>query len=85
MNIRNELAGDILIIPATTILRAAPTHVLLRKGDGGIPRRSMLKCEQITTLPKDVVSEQALGGPLSRSLLEKVARGVLRAIGVPVS
>lgn len=84
LDIRNELANDILVIPATTILRFAPTHVPLRKGDGGIPQRSMLKCEQITTLPKELLSENALGGPLSKSTLEKVERGVLRAIGVPV-
>jgi hypothetical protein len=43
---------------------------------------SVLKCEQITTLPKDLLSESALGGPLSQGLLEEVERGVLRAIGV---
>jgi len=45
---------------------------------------SVLKCEQITTLPKDLLSEPALGGPLSARLLEDVERGVLRAIGVSI-
>jgi hypothetical protein len=45
---------------------------------------SVLKCEQITTLPKRLLSESALGGPLSAVLLEEVERGVLRAIGVPI-
>lgn len=81
---RNQLAGDILVIPASTILRPAPTHVRLRKGEGGVPRTSMLKCEQITTLPKELISRQALGGPLARKRLAEIERAVLRAIGVPV-
>lgn len=44
----------------------------------------MLKCEQITTLPKHLLGESALGGPLSTALLEDVEPGVLRAIGVAI-
>ena len=81
---RNRLANDVLVIPASTFLRPSPTHVRLKKGEGGVPKSSVLKCEQITTLPKDLLSEQALGGPLSRKLLDEVERGVLRSIGLPV-
>jgi mRNA interferase MazF len=81
---RNRLANDILVIPASTTLRVAPTHVRLRKGTGGLHMDSVLKCEQITTLPKSLLSESSLGGPLSARLLEEVERGVLRAIGVSV-
>ena len=51
---------------------------------GVIDRRSVLKCEQITTLPKDYLIPTALGGPLSGRILEQVEVGVLRAIGVPI-
>jgi len=34
---RNRLANDVLVIPASTTLRVAPTHVRLRKGTGGLP------------------------------------------------
>ena len=81
---RNRLANDVLVVPASTTLRPAPTHVGLKEGVGGVPRNSILKCEQITTLPKYLLSEVALGGPLSAALLEEVERGVLRAIGVAV-
>lgn len=84
VNSRNRLAGDVLVIPASTTLRPAPTHVQLKRGTGGLPRDSVLKCEQITTLPKRLLRESALGGQLSAALLEDVERGVLRAIGVPV-
>ena len=81
---RNRFADDALVIPASTTLRPAPTHVQLRKGTGGLPRESVLKCEQITTLPKRWISSSALGGEVSAGLLEDVERGVLRAIGVPL-
>jgi mRNA interferase MazF len=81
---RNRLADDVLVVPASTRGRPAPTHVRLRAGTGGIPQDSVLKCEQITTLPKSYLGGSALGGPLSLALLEDVERGVLRAIGVPV-
>jgi mRNA-degrading endonuclease toxin of MazEF toxin-antitoxin module len=84
VNARNRLADDVLVIPASTTIRIAPTHVRLRKGTGGIARDSVLKCERITTVPKRLLGESALGGPLSGALLEDVERGVLRAIGVPI-
>ena len=81
---RNERASDLLVVPCTTTLREAPTHVRLRRGEGGIPAPCMLKCEQITTLPAGDVDQEPLGDALSRSRLQEVERGVLRAIGVPV-
>ena len=84
VNARNRLADDVLVIPATTTLRLAPTHVRLKKGSGGLRRNSVLKCEQMTTLPKRLLSGSALGGPLSATLLEEAERGILRAIGVPI-
>lgn len=84
MDVRNRLASDVLVVPASTILREAPTHVRLKKGQGGVPEDCMLKCEQITTLPKDLLSEKALGGELSASIKRNVERGVLRSIGIPV-
>ena len=84
VNARNRLADDVLVVPASTTLRQAPTHVRVKRGTGGLPRDSVLKCEQITTLPKRLLSSSALGGPLSEALLEDVERGVLRAMGVPI-
>jgi mRNA-degrading endonuclease toxin of MazEF toxin-antitoxin module len=84
VNARNRLANDVLVIPASTTLKPAPTHVRLRKGTGGLRRDSVLKCEHITTLPKALLSDSALGGPLPAVLLEEVERGVLRAIGVAI-
>ena len=84
IDVRNQLASDVLVIPCSTTDRPAPTHVRLRKGEGGVSRRSVLKCEQITTLPKDYLVAAALGGPLAGKLLAQVELAVLRAIGVPI-
>ena len=83
-NVRNALATDVIVIPCTTTLSIAPTHVRLRKGEGGVSAASVLKCEQITTLHKDDIRREPLGGPLSQKRLLEVERCVLRAIGVPV-
>lgn len=81
---RNEHANDVIVIPCSTRLKSAPTHVLLRRGHGGIEEPSVLKCEQITTLPKADVHGPPLGKALPMAVLAAVERAVLRAIGVPV-
>ncbi len=83
-DIRNALASDVIVIPCTTTLSIAPTHVRVRKGEGGLTSASVLKCEQITTLHKEDVRRDALGPPLSPRRIQEVERAVLRAIGVPV-
>jgi mRNA-degrading endonuclease toxin of MazEF toxin-antitoxin module len=81
---RNERANDLIVVPCSTTLREAPTHVRLARGEGGMPRDSVLKCEQITTLRKDDVDPVPLGAALKSGRLAEVERAVLRAIGIPI-
>ena len=81
---RNEHASDLIVIPCSTRIRSAPTHVLLRASEAGLARASILKCEQLTTLPRSLVSPAPLGPPLSSRRLAEVERAVLRAVGIPV-
>jgi len=83
-NIRNQLAHDIILLPLSTVLHSAPTHVKLRKGEGGIPKPSMIKCEQITTVGKDRLSQKPLGDSLSPLRLIDVEKAILRAIDIPI-
>lgn len=83
-DIRNEHASDVIVVPCSTRMRDGPTHVPLRRREGGLPARSVLKCEQITTIPRDLLGRRALGGPLSSRRLAAVEQAVLRAIDVPV-
>jgi mRNA-degrading endonuclease toxin of MazEF toxin-antitoxin module len=81
---RNELASDVIVVPCSTHLRLAPTHVLLRRGEGGLEATSVLKCEQVTTLHRDEVENRPLGRALAPGRLHEVERAVMRAIGVPI-
>ncbi len=81
---RNRLASDVMVVPVSTVVRGAPTHVRLRRRQGGLSRRSVLKCEQLTTLPRNALEREPLGGPLSEAVLVQVEKAILRSIGVPV-
>jgi mRNA interferase MazF len=81
---RNERASDVIVAPVSSVLRDGPWHVRLRKGEAGLAKSSIIKCEQITTLRKSMLSEQPLGSPLSARKMGQVECAVLRAIGVPV-
>lgn len=82
---RNRLANDVLVVPISSVLREAPTHVRLRAREGGLPRPSVAKCEQITALRRDRLAPAALGGTLAPARMVEIEKGVLRAIGVPVT
>ena len=84
INARNERAGDLIVVPCSTTLREAPTHVRLSRGEGGVPQSCMLKCEQITTLSQGDLGGSALGSPLSGARLREIELAVMRAIGIPV-
>jgi mRNA interferase MazF len=81
---RNERANDVIVVPCSTTMREAPTHVRLARGEGGLPRDSVLKCEQITTLKMHDVDLVPLGPALGAARMAAVERGVLRAIGIPI-
>jgi len=79
---RNERANDVMVVPCSTSLRAAPTHVLLAQGEGGLLRPSHSRFEQVTTLPQADVLEPAMAA-LGPHRMREVERAILRAIGVP--
>ena len=81
---RNRLASVVIVVPISSLLRAAPTHVRLRMGEGGLARASVAKCEQITTLQRQRLLPRPLGGSLSATRMIEVEKAILRAIGVPV-
>ena len=83
-NARNERAHDVIVAPLTTTLRPSPTHVRLRPREAGARAASVVACERITTLEREVLDPRPLGGPLSSERLNEVAKAVLRAIGVPI-
>ena len=81
---RNQRANDLIVVPCSTNLLDAPTHVRLRRGEGGIPRDSVLKCEQMNTLVKSDLEQAPMGLPLGAGRIAEVERAVMRAIGIPI-
>ena len=81
---RNRLASDVIVVPISSVLRDAPTHVRLRAREGGLTRRSVAKCEQITTLRRERLLSRPLAGPLSAVRMVEIEKAILRAIGVSV-
>ena len=85
MDVRNRLANDVIVVPLTTTLRPAPTHVKLPAGEGGLRENSMAKCEQVTTLDKSFLIRGPLAGAVSAALMRDVEKAIQRAIGIPLS
>jgi mRNA-degrading endonuclease toxin of MazEF toxin-antitoxin module len=83
INTRNERANDVIVVPVTSNLTPAPTHVELPAGEGGLRQDSMARCEQVSTLPKSWLGRGPLGPPLSLMRMMEIERAVMRAIGVP--
>ena len=79
---RNRWANDVIVVPLSTTLRPAPTHVLMPAGEGGLLRDSMAKCEQVTTLDKSFLMRGPFTAQVSERLMAQVERGILCAIGI---
>jgi mRNA-degrading endonuclease toxin of MazEF toxin-antitoxin module len=81
VDVRNRLAGDVMVVPLSTSLRPLSTHVLIPAGVGGQQHDSMAKCEQLTTLDKQFLVRGPFAGRVPEALLEDVVRAVRRSIG----
>ena len=84
LDVRNQWAHDVLVVPLSTTLRSAPTHVLVPEGEGGLHYASMAKCEQVTTLTKSLLIKGPFAGKVSERILAQVQQGIMRAIGLVV-
>jgi mRNA-degrading endonuclease toxin of MazEF toxin-antitoxin module len=77
------LANDVIVVPLTTTLRPAPTHVKLSAGEGGLKKISMTKCEQVTTLDKSFLVRGPFAGAINPRLMREIEKAIQRAIGIP--
>lgn len=84
LDVRNRLANDVIVVPLSTTLRLAPTHVELPAGEGGLKETSMAKCEQVTTLDKSFLIRGPFAGTINTSLMREVEKAIQRAIGIVV-
>ncbi len=81
-DIRNRWANDVLVLPLSTQIRSALTHVLLDRGEGGLPESSVVKCEQITCLDKGILEPRPLGRPLNEERIRQIETALLIALGI---
>lgn len=84
LDVRNQWAHDVIVVPLSTTLRPLPTHVMIPAGAGGLRHTSMAKCEQVTTLTKSLVGLSPLGGKVPEELMAQIEQGIMRAIGLVV-
>jgi mRNA interferase MazF len=82
LDVRNRLASDVIVVPLSTTLRLAPTHVELPAGEGGLKETSMAKCEQVTNLDKSFLIRGPFAGTINTSLMREVEKAIQRAIGI---
>jgi mRNA interferase MazF len=78
------LANDVIVVPLSTTLRPAPTHVELPAGEGGLKQPSMAKCEQVTTLDKSFLIRGPFAGTINPLLMQEIEKAIQRSIGIPV-
>ena len=82
MDIRNRLADDVIVVPISTTLRPSPTHAQLAKGEGGLHKLSLAKCEQITTLDKSFLVRGPFSGTIRAETMAEVEKAIQRAVGI---
>ena len=76
----NRHALDVCIVPITSVHHGRfALRVALRKGEGGLARDSWAKCDQVTTLDKQIVVYPPLGR-LSAATLGDIEEGVRLAL-----
>jgi mRNA interferase MazF len=81
---RNEYSNSVLAVPLTTNLRAAPTHVLLPAGQGGLSEPSMARCENVSYVLRSRLRRGKYSGKSSPALIREVERALMRAFGIAV-
>jgi mRNA-degrading endonuclease toxin of MazEF toxin-antitoxin module len=78
---RNELAGDVIVAIVTTKGRPSRWHVRLGRGEATLPTESMIKCEQLFTVPKAHCDRTPIGS-LSEPRMREIDRALISALGI---
>ena len=68
----NARSGYVTVVPGTTRLRPLVTHVLLRRGEGGVTHSTMLLGEHLQELHGEDLAPDPLGPPLGRAKMDEV-------------
>ena len=76
----NRYALDVCVVPMTTVARPKfSLRVQMKPGEGGISRDSWAKCDQVTTLEKNLLLYPPLGR-LTDETLKAIEQGIKMAL-----
>jgi mRNA-degrading endonuclease toxin of MazEF toxin-antitoxin module len=78
---RNRLADDVIVAPIFSRGRLGPTRVALPAGAGGLPRDSVVFCDELTTIADAFLAGGPLGDLVPAPLMEAAVRAIRRAVG----
>lgn len=75
-------ALDVTVVPVTSVARARfPTRVELPAGEGGLKVRSWAKCDQVTTIAKDLLTGRSFGR-VGAETMQAIEDAVRMALGL---
>jgi mRNA-degrading endonuclease toxin of MazEF toxin-antitoxin module len=80
-DLRHRLRDDLIVVPIFSRGALGPTRVLIREGQGGVPRDGVLFCDQLATIDRSFLADGPLGTLVPPELLDRVVRAVRRALG----
>jgi len=79
-DVLNRHALDVCVVPITSVHHGRfALRVAIQAGDGGLARESWAKCDQVTTVNKQVVAYPPVGR-LSGSTLRGIEDGIRLAL-----
>ena len=79
----NRYALDVCVVPMTTLERAKfSLRVQVKPGEAGLSRDSWAKCDQVTTLEKNLLLYPPLGR-LSDATLKTIEQAIKLALQLP--
>jgi mRNA-degrading endonuclease toxin of MazEF toxin-antitoxin module len=80
-NVRNRRTDDLIIVPIFSAGRPGPTRLAIPAGMGGLPRDSMLFCEELATIDRDFLVRGPLGPLVPAAMLDWVVTAIFIAVG----
>ena len=80
-NVRNRRTDDLIVVPIFSAGRPGPTRLAIPAGMGGLPRDSMLYCDELTTIDCDFLARGPLGPLVPDAMLDRVVAAILIAVG----
>lgn len=78
----NRYANTTIIVPATDAAgkEAYPFQVLIPKGEGGLTKESLLKCEQIRVISKERIKGKI--GSLTEASVHALNQALINSLGL---